>query len=412
MKPHAADDPHPFVLNLRSRLVGARVKGMALLNQDRVVDVRFAKLAERYHLIFELTGPSTNLFFTGADSHIISCFYPVAVSEPAARLLLPGALYVLPGKKPSAAPGKTVPAMDEGISPNRSAEAYYERLATEQQATAIKSALRSSIAKALAKVERRRIALVSDLETARQSEEYRLKGDLVLANLRQIKTGMASADLPGYDGIRTTVQLDPRRTPARNAELYFKKYKKARAGMPFITNRLREAEEEAAFLRSRLDELDQATDFDRLAGIQSVFFDRGYAKKGSRTERPDSAGIPSGIVKTVFRGWEILVGKSAAGNDRLTTKLARPDDLWLHAEGLPGSHVLVRNPQKAEIPSDILVKAASLAAAHSKGKSADKVPVTYTRARFVRKPKGAKPGLVTLSQRKTIMVKPEAGPLK
>jgi predicted ribosome quality control (RQC) complex YloA/Tae2 family protein len=412
LKPQADSDPHPFVLNLRSRLGGARVAGVALLNQDRVVDVRFAKLADHYHLIFELTGPSANLFFTDAESRIISCFYPAAVSESAARLLLPGALYVLPGKKPSTAPGKTVPGKDESLSPNRSAEEYYERLAKEQQAKAVKSSLRSSITKTLARVERRRTALISDLETARQSEEYRLKGDLVLANLRELKTGMSSADLAGYDGTRTTVELDPRQTPAGNAALYFKKYKKARAGMPFITTRLKEAEEETAYLQSLLDELEQATDLDVLTGIQSGFLDRGYAKKGSRIKRTAASGIPAGVIRTVFRGWEIFVGKSAAGNDHLTTKLARPDDLWLHAEGLPGSHVLIRNPQKTEIPSDILVKAASLAAAHSRGKSADKVPVTYTPARFVRKPKGAKPGLVTLSRRRTIMVKPGAGPLE
>jgi predicted ribosome quality control (RQC) complex YloA/Tae2 family protein len=100
------------------------------------------------------------------------------------------------------------------------------------------------------------------------------------------------------------------------------------------------------------------------------------------------------------------VGANAAANDELTVKLARPDDLWLHAEGLPGSHVLVRNPMKTDVPPDILLKAAALAALHSKGKTAGKVPVTYTFARFVRKPKGAKPGLVHLSRRRTLMVKP------
>ena len=100
------------------------------------------------------------------------------------------------------------------------------------------------------------------------------------------------------------------------------------------------------------------------------------------------------------------MGKSAAGNDHITTKLARPDDLWLHAEGMAGSHVLIRNPGRTEVPSGVLMKAASLAAYHSKGRSAGKVPVAYTRAKFVKKPKGAKPGLVTLSERKTVMATP------
>jgi predicted ribosome quality control (RQC) complex YloA/Tae2 family protein len=101
------------------------------------------------------------------------------------------------------------------------------------------------------------------------------------------------------------------------------------------------------------------------------------------------------------------VGKSASGNDHITTKLARPDDLWLHAEGMPGSHVLVRNPGRADIPQDVFMKAAALAAFYSKGRKAAKVPVTYARARFVKKPKGAKPGLVTLSKRNTVMAVPE-----
>ena len=103
------------------------------------------------------------------------------------------------------------------------------------------------------------------------------------------------------------------------------------------------------------------------------------------------------------------MGKSAAGNDHLTMKLARPDDLWLHAEGMPGSHVIVRNPNALIIPPDVLVKAASLAAFHSKGRNAGKVPVTYTRAGLVKKPKGAKPGLVMLQERKSLMVIPEDG---
>ena len=130
------------------------------------------------------------------------------------------------------------------------------------------------------------------------------------------------------------------------------------------------------------------------------------AKRSPEQKHRKPADGVSGIRRILYRGWEILVGANAAANDELTVRLARPDDLWLHAEGLPGSHVLVRNPMKGEIPSDILLKAAGLAALYSKGKMAGKVAVTYTFARFVRKPKGAKPGLVHLSRRRAVMVKP------
>jgi predicted ribosome quality control (RQC) complex YloA/Tae2 family protein len=237
-----------------------------------------------------------------------------------------------------------------------------------------------------------------------------MKGELILANLQQLKTGTEFAELAGYDGTRTMVRLDPKRSPARNAELYFKKYKKAKAGIPVIASRLREAEEEASVLRALLIDIEQAGDLDSLLAIRSGFPDRGQVKRGAGSKRETSTEPPAGIRKVMYGGWEILVGRSAAGNDLLTTKLARPDDLWLHAEGLPGSHVLVRNPRKTEVPPDILLKAAALAALYSRGRAAGKVPVTYTSARFVKKPRGAKPGLVTLSQRKTMMVRPDDGP--
>jgi len=408
-KPQSSADPHPLVLNLRSRIVGARITSIALLNQDRVAELRFARDGDEYRLIFELTGSSTNLFFIDADSRILALYYPVSISEKASRTLLAGAQYVLPEKRTASPSSKTAHLVDEDPSPNKAAEAHYERLAEKQQTEAIRSALRVPVGKALARAERLREALSADLDAVQDPEPYRIKGDLILANLRQLKTGMECADLTAYDGTRANVRLDPKRSPARNAELYFKKYKKAKTGRPVILSRLREVEKQVSGLRSLLGEINEAADRDSLLAVQSGFSDRGYKKGGAGSKRQATAESLPGIRTIAFHGWEILVGRSASGNDLLTTKLARPDDLWLHAEGLPGSHVLVRNPKKTEVPADILIKAAALAALYSKGKAAAKVPVTYTPARFVRKPRGAKPGLVTLSQRKTMMVRPDDG---
>jgi predicted ribosome quality control (RQC) complex YloA/Tae2 family protein len=259
----------------------------------------------------------------------------------------------------------------------------------------------------LKKARRRREAVAADLRTAKLAETYRLKGDLILANLRQLKTGMEAAELQGYDGVSVSLTLEPKRSPKENAEAYFRKYKKAKAGLPLIEARLRRTDEEISLLQARLAELEAIEDVDVLRRLlpgprRSAPYDQGLEEKRRKPEAGDSR-----IRKIFYCGWEILIGGNAAANDELTTKLARPDDLWLHAEGLPGSHVLVRNPMKGEVPDDILLKAAALAALHSKGKTAGKVPVTYTLARFVRKPKGAKPGLVHLSRRRTVMVRPD-----
>jgi predicted ribosome quality control (RQC) complex YloA/Tae2 family protein len=411
-KPRSSSDPHPLVLHLRSRITGARLASVSLLNQDRVVELRFAKPESECCLVFEVTGPSANLFLLDADGRILAAYHPVSAGGNAPRTLLPGARYVPPAVKTFILPNEAAPRRDDSVSPNKAVEADYERLARERQTAAVRSQLRSAVKKSLARAERLHAALSRDLEGVQDAETFRIKGDLILANLPLLNTGMANAELAGYDGSVAAVELDPRFTPARNAELYFKKYKKAKAGGPVIRSRLFEAEKKVSLLRLMLDELEQAVDLDVLRSLLARFPGRGITRKGGGPKREAAADTPPGVKKIEYHGWEILVGRSGAGNDLLTTKLARPDDLWLHAEGLPGSHVLVRNPNRSEVPADILLKAAALAAMFSKGKTAVKVPVTYTPARFVKKPRGAKPGLVTLSQRKTIMVKPDDGTLK
>jgi predicted ribosome quality control (RQC) complex YloA/Tae2 family protein len=405
-KPRSSDEPHPLVLNLRSRLIGSRVMQVAMLNQDRVVEIRFVRDSIAYSLIFELTGTSTNLVFTDAEHRILGVYHHVSASDHSSRLLLPGSRYLPPRKKEQALAPQRIPSMDAAYPPNKAAEAYYERLVEQQRIASLSSEIRSSFKKAIVRAERRHAALSDDLRTAQEAEDFRKKGDLVLANLQQLKTGMEYADLVGYDGVCTLVTLDPRRTPSQNAELYFRKYKKARTGYPLIRDRLDRTKEEISFLRSQRAELEDAATLETLLGLRANLLDRGYADQGRKGNRKAAIAPEAGFRKINFQGWEIYVGKSASGNDHITQKLAHPDDLWLHAEGLPGSHVLVRNPQKSDIPQDILLYAASLAALHSKGKNSVKVPVTYTRARFVSKPKGAKPGLVVLSQRKTMMVNP------
>jgi len=412
-KPAANTTPHPFVLYLRSHLTGTRVAHIVLLNQDRVVEIRFVKSDIEYRLVFELIGTSANLILTDASSKILAVYYPSALSENAVRTLMPGLAYVLPARKNALLSGSTVrdPASHavngDALSANREAELFYQHLQEQREIALLRTALSSPIRKALSKIERRVAALSRDLQSADQAEKYRQAGDLVLANLERLKTGMEQVDLVGYDNMSVAVRLDPKLSPARNADRFFRKYKKAKAGHTIIMQRLRQAEEEASCLKSLQSSVEQALDQSDFVDVHAALVAKGYLKSRGREKVPVLPATPYRTI--LFHEWEILVGKGAKGNDHITTKIARPDDLWLHAEGMPGSHVLVKNPKKAEIPAAVLVKAASLAAYYSKAKTAGKVSVTYTRAGLVKKPKGAKPGLVTLSERKSIMVRPEEG---
>ncbi len=417
-KPPAIHALKGFPLYLKSRMSGAMITDIGLLNQDRIAVISFSKAGAEYRFVLELIGSSANLIVTDETQTILSVYYPVAIAEHVRHPLVPGLKYVAPAKKLHiAVPAGEMLNPPEGASftqngvdlPfNRAAEVYFEHLIEQKHAAALHSRLSSVIRQALLKTQRRITALSEDLRSADHADEYKLTGELILANLRQLTTGVECANLAGYDGRIIKVRLDPQRSPVQNAERYFRKYKKAKAGREIITTRMHQSREEASYLKSILSDIERVSDYDSLVRIRSELIAQGYIvqpKKGASKGSSEPRVEP--FRKVLYRGWEVLVGKSASGNDYVTTKLARPDDLWLHAEGMPGSHVLVRNPGHADIPQDVFMKAAALAAFYSRGRKAAKVPVTYTRARFVKKPKGAKPGLVTLSERKTIMAVPE-----
>lgn len=418
-KPAAAASPRGFSLYLRSHAAGAGITKVSLLNQDRVAEIRFSRQGAGYRLLFELTGPAANILITDESLRILAVYYPIPFGDSVKRPMVPGIRYVLPEKKSAQTHVKISCAnlrddqepnreQSGSLGANREAELFFDQLAQDRGFESFRTRLRSLVKKTLTKTERRIEALSIDLKAAGQAEEYKKAGDLILANLHRLERGREQAELRGHDGHTMFLRLDPRRSPADNAELYFKKYKKAKKGKEIIATRLKQAGDEASRLRSFLSELEQADSGDALVSIHSDLVANGYLPGGAKKKRKQlSSSAPASFRKIEYQGWDILVGKSAAGNDYLTTKIARPKDLWLHAEGLPGSHVLIKNPDGRDIPPDVFAKAASLAAFHSKGKTAGKVSVTYTLAGQVKKPKGAKPGLVMLRERKTIMAVPQ-----
>jgi predicted ribosome quality control (RQC) complex YloA/Tae2 family protein len=364
----------------------------------------------------ELFGPSTNLIVTDRSGIILALYRPVPPGEKVNRPLLTGMLYALPEKKTpveraaaaAQGAGTGIEQASAGDCPvNRSVETWYDRLLRDREASRIRGELSANLKKALGRAERRVEAVSGDLASAEKADDYRRAGELVLANLKALSRGMEAADLTGYDGGTVTVKLDPRLSPSDNAARYFRKYKKAKAGLALITQRLDDARAEAAVLHAFLAEVAAASDQDELTALKAMLMKKGLTGRrtsGKQRSREETPSPP--FRKFDYAGWDILVGKTAAGNDYLTLKLARPDDLWLHAEGMPGSHVLIRNPKAGDVPPDVLIKAAALAAYYSKGRGSTKVPVAYTQAKFVKKPKGAKPGTVTLSRRHTVMAAP------
>jgi predicted ribosome quality control (RQC) complex YloA/Tae2 family protein len=413
-KPSGTTVDAGFFLSLKKHLTGGRFDGIRLVNGDRVVEFQFTTRGTVHALIFELIGVSANIILADQQQTILAVFRPVPPGDRVRRPFLPGLSYEPPVPRPGAstAKGRIAPIFHpeeySGTAPlNRAVEIWYERIIAEQETSALRQELASVVSKAAGKVVRRRDAVARDVAGAEQGDTFRQMGELVLANKHLLTKGQLTAELTGYDGTTVSVALDPSRFPAENASKYFQRYKKAKAGIAVMRERFAEARDEAEFLKSVQEDLKAANDRDELLAIRSLLARRGYVKKGTG-KVSGTRSLSSPPFRTVwYEGWEILVGKSSAGNDYITMKIARPDDLWLHAEGMPGSHVVVKNPGKRDIPDGVLKKAASLAAYYSKGKNSAKVPVTYTRAAFVKKPKGAAPGSVVLTARKTIMAAPK-----
>ena len=254
----------------------------------------------------------------------------------------------------------------------------------------------------------RKLAIqLEELSSAEKMEEYRRMGEAINANLYQLKKGMASAELPDWsspEGGTITVPLDLRLTPGQNAQRYFKKYQKARSAREIAAEQRDKTLAEIDYLESMLLDVGNCTGESELEEIRQELVRTGYVKR--ITNRRQQRQLPRS------RPWryrssdgiEILVGKNAAQNDRLTLG-AKPNELWLHAKDMPGSHVIVCC--EGDIPQGTLKQAALLAAWYSKGQRSSMVPVDYTLRRFVKKPSGAMPGKVVYTHQKTAYITPD-----
>ncbi len=251
------------------------------------------------------------------------------------------------------------------------------------------------------------------LRKAQDTERLKITGELITANIYQIPKRVGSVELENYydpDGGKIVVELDPRMSPAENAQSYFKKYTKARSSQAIAEIYLKETKAELTYLESVMVSLEQADEISELAEIKAELIKEGYIKpeapaKGVKKTLP--AVEPEPMRFKSKDGLDILVGRNNRQNDYLTQKMARPEDLWLHVKDIPGSHVIVKNPGGTETPKQSLQQAAEIAAYYSKARESSKVPVDYTLRKWVRKPKGAKPGTVIYENQRTIIVEPK-----
>lgn len=275
-----------------------------------------------------------------------------------------------------------------------------------------KGEIEKELRQVLTGIQRKIAKIKSDIEDADNADLYEKYGNILMANLHLVKIGMESVTLPDIydaDSPQVTIPLEIKRPPNENARSYLKKSRKAAKGRPILERRLEKSKSDEAGLKSDIQRLQEISQ-DELAEFQSALIDKGVLRPGKKTEagkkrQAEAGGIHPRRYRT-SDGWSVLVGRSNSENDRLTAGAAR-EDIFLHAQGCPGSHVILKTGGRSGAPpKNTLEEAARLAAYWSKARNSRTVPVNYTEVRHVNKPRGAAPGLVRIRNEKTLFVTP------
>lgn len=282
---------------------------------------------------------------------------------------------------------------------------YTNRISTDrlrQKSQGLRKSVASAIKKNLLKQKR----INEDLELAAESEIFRLYGELLTANLHVMKPEAATVELTNYyNGGKITIPLDKRLSPVQNAQAYYRKYTKSKRTIQEKSRMLSETQSENEYLQSVMAFLEITRDPTTIDSIRDELVETGYLRSNkAASTKKKGRFIP--LRYTTCDGFTVLVGRNNKENDEITFHVGQRNDLWFHAKDYHGAHVVLvldgKEPTLAAIGD-----AAGIAAFHSKGRGADKIPVDYTRIRFVKKPQGSQPGKCIYTDQQTLYVKPQ-----
>lgn len=246
--------------------------------------------------------------------------------------------------------------------------------------------------------------LKNTLNDTENAEMYRRNGELLTTFMTQVPKGADSVTLDNYyeENQPVAIKLNPALSPNQNAQKYFQKYQKLKNAVRIVQAQIEQTEQEIIYLESVLSQLELASPMD-LSIIREELISQGYVKKQkSKKQKKTQPSKPETFLST--EGDTILVGRNNLQNDQLTLKTAKKTDYWLHAKDIPGSHVIIKNPEPSK---KTLFEAALLAAYYSKFRLSAQVPVDYVQVKHVHKPNGAKPGYVIYENQKTLYVTPD-----
>lgn len=247
----------------------------------------------------------------------------------------------------------------------------------------------------------------NELKDCEKKEDMKLKGDLLSANIYRLQKGDKKAVLENfYDEScpQIEIKLDSRLTPSQNAQKYYSEYRKSLTAEKKLAEQIALGEEELKYIDSVFDSLTRANTENEVNELRLELAEQGYIRAVRLKGKPPKSNPPAEYLSS--DGYTILLGRNNKQNDKLTLKTAAKTDIWLHTHNIPGSHAIIVT--NGETPPDSTIEeAAIIAAVNSKAKDSSQVPVDYCLVKFVKKPVGAKPGMVIFTNNKTLYVTPD-----
>ncbi|MBX4265241.1 Rqc2 family fibronectin-binding protein [Clostridium estertheticum] len=291
-------------------------------------------------------------------------------------------------------------------SPSKLIETFYFRKDKHDRLNAKSSNLQKIINTNISRCDKKMRILNATLKDCSTKGTYKLHGELLTANIYSLKKGDKFANLVNYysdNGEYIKIKLDEHKTPSQNVQYYYKKYNKFKIGEEMALIQMDLTENELKYLHSVLTNILNVDNYSGIEDIKNELVETEYIKikKHGKTKKVKPTK-PRHFISS--DGIDIYVGRNNIQNDLLTLKFANKNDMWLHTKDIPGSHVIIKNI--GDIPENTLLEAVNLSAFYSKSQNSSSVPVDYTQVRNVKKPSGAKPGMVIYTTNKTIYVTP------
>ncbi|MCH7903977.1 MAG: NFACT family protein [Armatimonadetes bacterium] len=455
-------EPPTFCMTLRKHLMDSRVEYIRQRGLDRVVDIGFKTKEGGFQIVAEMMGKHSNVVLLDADKKILAAIKVVHKSK-SKRPILPGKTYEPPpfDPKPSILEAKEgddlkqfegaspfvrkliesgvpigevqtaienseyTPVYCEGIgayplplttldldcvkrsSISQALEQHFNNIVGDDRLAQRKTSLKSQLKRVLRARQTALKGIAEALQTAATANERQLEAELILAYQHTIKEGDTILETTDYEGNPVTIKLDPKKTPVENANMIFKKAKRAKQSADGVAAQRNRLSRDLEDIEAALDKIDQADDLPEFNKIKEAADKKRWLHRQVVARKKEDRPYEGHRIREQLSpgGWRVLFGSNATSNDYLTTKVARPNDIWFHVRGGASSHVVLLSQNKPEkVQMEDLRFAARLAVSNSDSKHSSYVAVDYVLKKYVRKPRKAGPGLVTYTNEKTLHV--------